>query len=216
MNLLTHSRLQCYRRCPREHHYRYVQLRRPAAAAPALRFGTLVHAGLEAWWHAVENHTTHRQCAFADALDAAASRLGCDAYELARAQALLCGYETLYGGRGWQAIHVEHQFRAPLPCQPGPLDGPWSTARGADLRGWMLAGKLDVLARTPTGEVVVVEHKTSSMPLDPGGPYWQRLRLDGQISLYLEGARALGYALVSVSASIGALVLGLLAGIICL
>jgi len=202
MPLITNSRLAVYRRCPREHAYRYGERVAPAAAAPALRFGSLVHAGLEAWWLATRapagqgrapSCATLRSEAAAIALKEASKRLGCDDYELARAVALLGGYETLYGGDGWRALAVECEFRAHIPGEPSSvLEGPWSTARGPAFGGWRIAGKLDVVAERQ-GRVAVIEHKTSSMPLDPGGPYWQRLRQDGQISLYLEGARALGY-----------------------
>jgi hypothetical protein len=40
--------------------------------------------------------------------------------------------------------------------------------------------------------VLVVEHKTSSEDVTPGSFYWSRLRMDGQVSVYFDGARALG------------------------
>lgn len=40
---------------------------------------------------------------------------------------------------------------------------------------------------------LVVEHKTTSLEIGPGSPYWRRLLLDSQISTYLTGARALGH-----------------------
>jgi hypothetical protein len=39
---------------------------------------------------------------------------------------------------------------------------------------------------------LLVERKTSGESIEPGSPYWTRLLLDAQISLYIEGARALG------------------------
>jgi PD-(D/E)XK nuclease superfamily len=41
--------------------------------------------------------------------------------------------------------------------------------------------------------VLVLEHKTSSEDVGIGSFYWAKLRLDGQISKYINGARALGY-----------------------
>lgn len=192
MPLLTHSRLSTYRRCPREHSYRYGLGVAPRETAPALRFGTLVHVGLEAWWLATL-HGAPRWPSALQALAGQAQLLGCDPWEHARAVALLCGYEATYGGDGWVAVAVESEWRAALPALPllDPAQ-PFSATPGPDLRGWMLAGKFDVIARRGC-ELAVVEHKHSSMPLDPGGPYWQRLRQDGQVSLYLEGARAMGY-----------------------
>jgi hypothetical protein len=51
-SLLTSSRLSAYRACPRLHHLRYDLGFRPAVEADTLRFGSLIHAGLEAWWKA--------------------------------------------------------------------------------------------------------------------------------------------------------------------
>lgn len=39
----------------------------------------------------------------------------------------------------------------------------------------------------------VVEHKTSSEDISAGSNYWKRLVMDPQISVYIEGARSLGY-----------------------
>jgi hypothetical protein len=39
---------------------------------------------------------------------------------------------------------------------------------------------------------LLIERKTSSESILPGSPYWSRLLMDVQVSLYLEGARAIG------------------------
>lgn len=46
--------------------------------------------------------------------------------------------------------------------------------------------------------VYVGEHKTTSLEIGPGSPYWKRLTLDSQVSNYLPGARALGFEPVGV------------------
>jgi hypothetical protein len=52
--------------------------------------------------------------------------------------------------------------------------------------GLVLAGKIDALARyLPDGRLFMVEHKTSSEPASStGDDYWQRLKIDSQVSLY--------------------------------
>ena len=50
--LLTTSRLSAYRACPRLHKLRYIDGYRPAVEAESLRFGSLVHRGLQRWWEA--------------------------------------------------------------------------------------------------------------------------------------------------------------------
>ena len=48
--VLSVSRLKDARACARLHRLRYLDGYRPAVEPEALRFGTLVHRGLEAWW----------------------------------------------------------------------------------------------------------------------------------------------------------------------
>jgi len=50
--LITTSEQKAFRRCNREHHLAYRLGYRPVESANALRFGTLIHKGLEAWWRA--------------------------------------------------------------------------------------------------------------------------------------------------------------------
>jgi hypothetical protein len=51
-DLLTASRLSCARACQRLHQLKYGLGYRPVAEAETLRFGSLIHRGLEAWWSA--------------------------------------------------------------------------------------------------------------------------------------------------------------------
>lgn len=51
-SLLTSSRLSAFRACPRLHRLKYGLGYRPAVEAENLRFGSLIHLGLEAWWKA--------------------------------------------------------------------------------------------------------------------------------------------------------------------
>ena len=84
----------------------------------------------------------------------------------------------------YETVGVEVEFAAPL------LD-PDTMIESDD---WYLRGKIDALAIDHlTGELLIVEHKTSSADISPGSDYWRRLRLDSQISMYYDGARALGY-----------------------
>ena len=48
------------------------------------------------------------------------------------------------------------------------------------------------------GSQVLIEHKTSSSDIEDGSTFWKRLRLDGQTSNYLRGARAEGFEPVGV------------------
>lgn len=177
--LLTASRLQAYRRCPREERLRY-QIGLQPKQTEALRFGTLMHLGLEAWWLAADDR-------LAAALAAVAGQAA-DAFEQARVDCLLAGYDTRWADAGLTAIAVEHEFQLPL-INPDTR---------AESRTWVLGGKMDVIARDAQGRCWVIEHKTSSVDICPGSDYIARLRLDGQVSMYLRAARELGHDPVGV------------------
>jgi hypothetical protein len=172
--LLTTSRLQAYRRCPREERLRYQRGLR-AKQTDAMRFGTLIHLGLEAWWRA---DAAERLAA---ALAAIAGE-AVDSFDQARAECLLIGYDARWGGAGFVALAVEHEFQLPLV----------NPDTNAESKTWRLAGKMDVLAlETATQRTWVIEHKTSGADIGPGSDYIARLRLDGQVSMYLRAAREL-------------------------
>lgn len=109
LRVLTNSELATFRRCPREHYYRYRLLRRPLRTADALRFGTLIHKALEAWWSVNVNVAgdagIQAQLRLTAALDALREHgKGSDPYELATARALLIGYTARWGGEQHAAL----------------------------------------------------------------------------------------------------------------
>lgn len=176
MQLITASRLRDARACQRLHRYRYVDGYRPAETSGPQRFGTLLHLGLEAWWRGSGD----------DRLSAASHAMAgeSDPFDLAKAEELLLGYHLRWGAEPYEVIAVEAEFHAPLV----------NPATGQPSRTWRLAGKIDVLVRDPRdGSTLLVEHKSASEDITPGSDYWRRLRMDGQISQYYEGARALGH-----------------------
>lgn len=175
---MTASRLRAAHACPRLDHYRY-ELGLVAPSTGAMAFGTAIHAGLEAWWSAI------RDGAPEDALSAAFAQVDlADDYERARAEAMLAGYDVQW--RRWacgvEVLGIEQTFRAPLRHPDG------RTALT-----WTLAGKLDALVRLSDGRVAIVEHKTTSRDAGAGGEYRSRLTLDPQVSVYHDGAEALGH-----------------------
>jgi hypothetical protein len=173
--LLTSSRLKTARACQRLHYYEYQLGFRPARDAEALRFGTLIHLGLEAWWRGTDDR-------LGDALQVLELHPS-DPFDIARARAMLIGYDARWGGEQLEALAVEVQFQAPLT----------NPDSGRNSQTWNLGGKLDAIVRTADGRTLILEHKTSSEDLRPGSDYWKRLRLDGQVSVYYAGAAALGH-----------------------
>lgn len=180
--LLTSSRLKDARACPRLHHLRYDLGYRPAEDAEALRFGTLAHVGLEAWWRAEADRIGSALSALhLQMLGASEER---DLFSHGRAQALLIGYDARWKHEPYEVLAVESQFETQLR----------NPTTGRTSQNWLLAGKLDAVVRDlRDGRVLVVEHKTATGDISPGSEYWKRLRMDGQVSVYFEGARALGY-----------------------
>lgn len=172
--LLTSSRLKDARACQRRHKMHYIDGYLPVEEAQPLRFGSMVHAALEAWWSTSGDRLV-------DALNAIPA--DADPFEAAMAKALILGYDTRWADQNYTVLTVEHEFRVPLI----------NPATAAASRTWQLAGKIDVIVRDADGKVLIVEHKTASGDITPGDDYWKRLRLDGQVSVYFEGARAAGY-----------------------
>lgn len=191
LRLITNSELKARRRCAREHHIAYeLGYRSTREDEDALRFGTVVHKALEAWWLAP---TAELRITYAlEALHF--SEL--DPYAMARARQMLIAYDTRWTNEPLELVRVpagsdnsyvpmvEPEFRAPLI---NPMTGQAS-------RTFELGGKLDALVRDLRDDrVYIVEHKTSSDDLTPGSLYWQLLQLDTQVSTYYAGARALGF-----------------------
>jgi hypothetical protein len=105
-----------------------------------------------------------------------------DPFDLARAEAMLCGYDARWGDERYEVLAVEAEFRAPLV----------NPETGAASRTWQRGGKIDAIVRDSANRILVVEHKTSTEDIAPGSPYWRKLRMDGQVSGYFLGADALG------------------------
>lgn len=174
--LLTVSECRCYQACPRKHHFQYDQLYRPVESAESLRFGTLVHKGLEAWWSAVGVPL--------DAAFAAMHQGDTDDVSLVLAEELLRLYDMRWGNEPYETLAVEAEFTAELR----------NPDTGAASRTWRVGGKIDAICRDLRDDrVLIVEHKTSSEDIGPGSEYWRRLQLDNQVSTYFVGARSLGH-----------------------
>lgn len=175
--IVTDSELRTFRRCMREHYLRYILGYSGIGSAETLRFGSLFHVGLEAWWRAF-GHTDSPLEAAIDAITPHAE----DEYDLVRAGVLLQGYDARWCDQPLEVLAVEAQFRAPLI----------NPQTGAASRTREVAGKLDAIVRRE-GRIWIVEHKTSGEDVSTGSRYWQRLLLNSQVSMYYAGARSLGH-----------------------
>lgn len=181
LQLLTASRMRAFRDCARLEYIRYVERWQPVKESEALRVGTLIHLGLEQWLAA--RFDGHPDEAFDRAIAAVAGR-AIDAYEQARVEEMLWGYDLRWHGEPLEVFAVESEFR-------GPLLNPETMAAS---RTWEQAGKIDGVIRAPDGRLLVMEHKTASEEIDDAAsPYWLKLQMDHQVSIYFLGAEVLGY-----------------------
>lgn len=184
-HLLSQSRLAAARACQRLHRIKYEEGYRAIVELGGRRFGTLVHLGLEAWWHAKMLGKSQEECLQA-AL--AAIQQEADAYVMVTARVLLTAYHHRWKDEQYEVLAVEIEFSTVLR----------NPATGAASRTWTLAGKLDVIVRDlRDGQIKFIEHKTSSEDITPGSMYWRRLRMDTQVSVYFEGSDSLGFSAVS-------------------
>ena len=161
---ITTSSTRTYRTCARLYKHRYVDLYSLIEKPEALRFGTLIHLGLNAWWEGVPM----RQI-----LDTLAAH-AIDEMEAVKSQELLRGYNIRWQDspeRG-QVVKVEKEFCVPIK----------NPDTGHAMKSVKLRGKVDVRCKTK-----IVEHKTSSADISQGSPYWRRVALDTQVSNYLIG-----------------------------
>lgn len=190
MQLFTTSRSRDWNACHRLHRYKYEDLRRPIRQSEPLLFGRVSHDGLEQ--RLLARMEGRSQAEGYDLMMAGArasvAGLGEDVdfseYDHARIFELLRGWH--YRWSDWldtvEVLAVEVEFCCPLV----------NPATGRVSRTWALAGKIDAILLVD-GEVWIMEHKTTTKDVTPGAMYWLRLRIDGQVTCYFEGAASLGH-----------------------
>lgn len=178
-NVITVSRMRSFNACRRLHSIKYELGYRAIAKSENLTFGSLIHTGLEAWWKSGGD--------LSEAIVAMVEKPG-DASEidLVKAKVLMTGYDSrwLPEMADLEVIGVEMQFQCSII----------NPKTGYPCRELTIAGKIDAIARRrSTGKIWFFEHKTSSEDLAAGSTYWQRLRMDPQVSVYYGGMQALGH-----------------------
>jgi len=170
-DILTHSRLSCFRSCPRRHQLRYEFGIAPEEESEALRIGTAYHAALEAADLDIDP-------------EAAVAALGTlDAYEAALVAAMFTVHRERWAGDTLEVVATELEFNLPLR----------NPETGAATPIFRFAGKIDRIYRLPDGRLAIQDYKTTTDDLTPGSDYWLRLSLDQQMSLYVIAARELGH-----------------------
>lgn len=202
LSVLTNSSLTCFRRCPREYKYRYVDLMKGRGRNLALEFGSLFHFGLNAWWKTPNHYKPEIRllAGVATMREPRKDRPMPDAFELVKAETLLAGYTARWGWEGYETLGVERRFAlridsgAKCTCAETGSDACAIHEGGSsELEGTELRGAIDAIA-SKAGRVYNVEHKTTSSDISPGSAYWQHvIALDSQVSTYDAASREMGF-----------------------
>jgi hypothetical protein len=183
IEIITQSRLRAFCKCQRLHDLQYNRGYQSTAPREHADFGTLLHVGLDAWWTAYQRGEEMLALpdALADMTRAHDKMPSLDTAALRRALLLMAAYDSRWAPTQpeFDVLGSEVEFVATIP--------------GRKLL--RVAGKIDKIIRTrSTGKVWFVEHKTTGADLSLGSTYWQRLRVDPQVSIYYDGMRALGHS----------------------
>lgn len=166
---LSHSRLSCFRTCPRKHHISYELGIRPEEQGFALRVGSAFHLALDT----IEKKGD---------IDAALATLE-DPYDLAMVAAMVHGHVARWQDAPVETVASELRFEMPLR----------NPETGASTPIWILVGILDRLVWLDDGRIALMEYKTTSRDFSPGADYWIQLHMDMQLSMYVLAAREIGY-----------------------
>lgn len=131
--LLTVSSMKSYRSCQRKYFYAYELRRRSIADGDALRFGTVMHIGLEVWWKTVDLGQA------ISAMRVAYAKQEIAQIDAIRVEELLLGYHARWKDEPFTVVAVEAQFRTALV----------NPKTGAASKTWELGGKIDAIVEAP-------------------------------------------------------------------
>lgn len=193
--LLTNSRATTFRRCRREHFYRYEIQRGLVAEQEALIIGAAFAQATEAWRKTIaradKNAPAHmsREPALGLAMkvlqasftEAEVRGAALDPYVAIKAEEMMRGYH-----HRWVEEDLAYGYASVEQLFSTPLVNPATNRRSKTYRQ---SGKMDA-TQWRSGRLYLVETKTTSKPLDVSSTYFQRLALDSQVSTYYSvGAR---------------------------
>lgn len=169
--VLTSSRIGSFLACPRRHQWAYELGIRRDSEGSALTIGKAYHAALEAM-----NLGQSVDEALRIALQESANL---DPTERTIAACMASGWHWR-----WSAAT---QVKRVLAVEQVFEFKPNRRAR------WSLAGKIDAIVELTDGRTAVSEYKTTRENIEATGDYWRRLLIDRQVSVYMLGAKSLGF-----------------------
>jgi len=179
MSILTQTAIRTFRKCPRLYNYNYIQLYKPQIVTGPLQFGTVWHQIREVWWKAPSK--MRMSLALTELSNISKDPdLELDEFILAKLMVMLRGYHERWADYidSLMIVGVEVQFEIPL-INP-------RTIRGS--RIYTIQGKLDAVIREKD-RLWMVEEKTAGEDLKPESPYWRRLEIDPQCSIYFDAIK---------------------------
>ncbi len=201
---LSASSIQCFKMCPYKYFLKYMKRIRKTVEPEHFRYGTNWHRIMEVInlnpGSVCECHGDADGCVVCndtgvipDDIMIAVLRVIDDAYSripgtmdpekwaVERAKLLYsaAGYNWYYSNVPFNPIHVEQKFEVAIPGKTG-----------RSVPNVKIVGMIDkIVAMVNCNRVV--EHKTTSSPIDSGSKYWGHLALDTQTSLYILIAKML-------------------------
>lgn len=194
MQHLSHSRIRCYQHCPRAFEIKYERGIVPVdQKSQSLRMGHAFHQGIEALscGALIETVESDIRLWYANNMPQwVRNRESADDWqtECEIVVALLIGYQERWASSPVRTIAAEHEFDLPVI----------NPATGRESLIYRVRGFIDRIVEWE-GRLAVLESKTTSETIsDHTDNYWQRLKIDSQISLYMWAARQCGYAVETV------------------
>lgn len=190
MAKLSASKYEAFRTCPRLYFYSYVCLLERVRAEGARVFGDLLHVGLETWWkNAGEGSAPWAKSAdeltsmsFAS-MDKTSKLNKLDDYDVARAKAMMMCYALQYEQLVFERLEGQREGESGIEAW---FEVPLRDGDGRVVPNWTMNGKKDGIVRM--GVARLVEHKSTSQPIDVTSPFWEKLTLSLQPSIYLSAA----------------------------
>jgi hypothetical protein len=165
----------------RKHYYAYELCIRKTRNAKALRMGTVIHEGLDKM---AQGETPEAAIAAVtqqyETLPLNEAQYDWD-IERETVIVLLWAYSEYWKTFGAKYIATETPFSLKI-INPDT---------GASSRVFIQQGKRDKII-TYNGRTLLMEHKTTSDSIEPESDYWQKLRLDNQISMYYAACQSEG------------------------
>lgn len=181
-DVLTQSACKAFKACPTRYMFKHVMGIRRQIDRKALRFGTNWHEAQELLGIGKLDEAialvNERYATCPEHIDLTEWLV-----ERETLTAAIAAYHWVYSQTPMDVVATEILFNLPII----------NPETGAPSTKWRMAGKIDKIVRLPDGRLMVLEHKTTSDDLAPESDYWSRLRIDSQISFYVDAARRAGY-----------------------